>query len=339
LRARLQLLKKKGSHLTRRRETTMRNTFLLMGLLLLLSASVAAPLYGWDDEGHMMVAYVAYQQLTPAARSRANALLKLNPKYNDWVATLPAASSQADKDMMIFMIAATWPDKIKLDASYTSDGSDDGDRPDGSPDPTRNTGYDDKLMHKYWHFVDQPFATDGSPLPSIPTPNAQDRIALFRSVLASDASDALKSYDLTWLLHLTGDVHQPLHCAKRVDTSDLQGDAGGNQVKLQCKGCPSELHGYWDDVLGTSKPPRSAITVAKRLASPDPILAGKSSEADWVIESFQDARDEVYVIPVGDGHGPFQLTGAYKTAAKNLARQRIALAGARLANILNNEMK
>ena len=207
----------------------MRKTFLFIGLLVLLFATVGAPLYGWDDEGHMMVAYVAYQQLTPVARSRANALLKLNPKYNEWLATLPAAASQADKDMMIFMIAATWPDKIKLDPSYTSDGSDDGDRPDGSPDATRNTGYDDKLMHKYWHFVDQPFTTDGSPLPSIPTPNAQDRIALFRSVLASDASDALKSYDLTWLLHLVGDVHQPLHCATRVDKNDLQGEAGGNE--------------------------------------------------------------------------------------------------------------
>jgi S1/P1 Nuclease len=317
----------------------MRKTFLFIGLLVLLFATVGAPLYGWDDEGHMMVAYVAYQQLTPVARSRANALLKLNPKYNEWLATLPAAASQADKDMMIFMIAATWPDKIKLDPSYTSDGSDDGDRPDGSPDATRNTGYDDKLMHKYWHFVDQPFTTDGSPLPSIPTPNAQDRIALFRSVLASDASDALKSYDLTWLLHLVGDVHQPLHCATRVDKNDLQGDAGGNEVALHCTGCPSELHAYWDDVVGTSKPPRSAITAAKKLPVPDPILAAKSSEAGWVTESFQDSKQDVYVNPVGDGHGPFQITSAYKTAARDLAQHRVALAGARLANLLNTEMK
>jgi hypothetical protein len=317
----------------------MRNTFPLIGLLVLLSATVAAPLYGCDDEGHMMVAYVAYQHLMPVARSRANALLKLNPKYNDWLATLPAAASQADKDMMIFMIAATWSDKIKVDPSYTSHGSDDGDRPDGSPDATRNTGYDDKLMHKYWHFVDQPSATDGSPLPSIPTPNAQDRIALFRSVLASDASDALKSYDLTWLLNLGRDVHQPLHCATRVDKNDLQGDAGGNEVALHCSGRQSELHAYWDDVLGTSQPPRSAIIAAKKLRALDPILVTKTNEADWMIESFQDPKQDVYVNPVGDGHGPFQLTSAYKAAAKNLAQQRVTLAGARLANLLNTEMK
>jgi hypothetical protein len=171
---------------------------------------MAASGYAWDNEGHMIVAYVAYKKLTPTARERANALLKLNPKYNDWLATLPAGTSSADKDMMIFMIAATWADQIKKDATYTMDGSDNGNRPDGSPDPTRNTGYDDKLMHKYWHFVDKPFAADATPLPAIPTPNAQDRIALFRGVLASDASDPLKSYDLSWLLHLVGDIHQPL---------------------------------------------------------------------------------------------------------------------------------
>ena len=315
----------------------MRKRFSCAGLLVLLLASM--PTYGWDDEGHMMVAYTAYQQLTPQARNRANALLKLNPKYDDWLATLPAGTSPADRDLMIFMIAATWPDQIKQDSSYTSDGGDGGNRPDGSPDPTRNIGYDDKLMHKYWHFVDQPFATDGTSLPAIPTPNAQDRIALFRSVLASGASDELKSYDLSWLLHLVGDVHQPLHCATRVDQSQPQGDAGGNQVKLNCTGCPNELHAFWDTVLGTSNSPKSAITAAKRLPAVDPTLASKNSEADWVAESFQDARQNVYVAPVGNGVGPFQLTTAYKTAAKNLAQQRVALAGARLANLLNNEMK
>src|SRR5215470_17273860 len=247
----------------------MAKRLLCTGLCLLLGTSVAAPAYAWNDRGHMVVAYVAYQQLTPTARDRANALLKLNPKYGTWLATLPAGTSPADRDTMIFMIAATWPDQIKRDSSYTQDGSDGGNRPVGSPDPTRNTGYDDKLMHKYWHFVDQPFATDGTALPAIPTPNAQDRIALFRSVLASGANDELKSYDLSWLLHLVGDVHQPLHCATRVDQSQTQGDAGGNQVKLSCTGCPNELHAFWDGVLGTSKSPKSAITAAKRLPAAD----------------------------------------------------------------------
>jgi S1/P1 Nuclease len=311
----------------------------VLGLSILLCVGLAASGYAWDNEGHMIVAYVAYQKLTPAARDRANTLLKLNPKYNDWLATLPAGTSSADKDMMIFMIAATWPDQIKKDATYTMDGSDNGNRPDGSPDPTRNTGYDDKLMHKYWHFVDKPFATDTTPLPAIPTPNAQDRIALFRGVLASNASDPLKSYDLSWLLHLVGDIHQPLHGSTRVDASNPGGDAGGNLVKLSCSGCPTELHAFWDDVLGTSNKPKSAISAAKKLPVPDPALATKSGEADWAAESFQDARQDVYISPIGTGLGPFQLTSSYKKAAKKVAQQRVALAGARLANLINTELK
>ena len=78
------------------------------------------------------------------------------------------------------------------------------------------------------HFVDVPFSPDGTPLPEIPTPNAQTRINDFRAVLASNSPDALKSYDLSWLLHLVGDIHQPLHGTTRVTHSRPGGDDGGN---------------------------------------------------------------------------------------------------------------
>ena len=42
------------------------------------------------------------------------------------------------------------------------------------------------------------------------------QIVAFRKTLGdSGASDELKSYDLVWLLHLVGDVHQPLHATTR----------------------------------------------------------------------------------------------------------------------------
>jgi hypothetical protein len=291
----------------------------------------------------MAVAYLAYQKLTPAAEKRANDLIKLNPKYTEWSGWVPANASPADKDMMVFMFAATWADEIKGDPAYTSDGTANGNRPDGSPDPTANKGYDDKLMHKYWHFVDTPFTRDGTPLPSIPSPNARERIALFRGVLGSGSDDALKSYDLTWLLHLVGDVHQPLHCATRVSATATQGDSGGNDVKLSCTGCPKELHAFWDELLGTAASAQAgvkpAMKAAKKLPPADPTLAAKSDENIWVSESFQAAQDTLYQPPVGDGNGPFSLDSTYRNAAKALARKRIALAGARLGNLINNELK
>src|SRR5262249_37316351 len=167
-----------------------------------ITAALPPRVYGWDSFGHMVVAYAAYQDLTPETKKRANALVRRNPKYKMWLTWLPAGASKADKDAMLFMIAATWPDQIKSDASYTNDGDHGGNRPEGSPDPGGNHGYGDKLRHKYWHFVDTPFSRDGTALPPVPTPNAGERIALFRTVLTSTAPDPLKSYDLVWLLHL-----------------------------------------------------------------------------------------------------------------------------------------
>jgi len=83
------------------------------------------------------------------------------------------------------------------------------------------------------------------------------QIAAFRAVLASTSSDPnldkLKSYDLSWLLHLVGDVHQPLHSTTRVSTTKPDGDDGGNGVKLTS---PANLHTFWDDVLGVEIIPR-----------------------------------------------------------------------------------
>ena len=61
--------------------------------------------------------------------------------------------------------------------------------------------------------------------------------------------------------------------------------------------------------------------------------------ADWIKESFDDAKTSVYVTPIGAGDGPFTTTAAYRAAARKLAKERIALAGVRLANLLNDELK
>src|SRR5258708_34426075 len=276
---------------------------------LVLMAGLCLPAFGWNDRGHMSVAYLAYTQLTPATKGRVNLLLKSNPKYSDWAAKVdkevPGVSA-ADEDIMIFMIAATWADGIKRDLTYTKDGSQGGNRPDGSPDPGKNTGYDDLLMHKYWHFIDTPFSKDGTTLPAIPTPNAQERIALFRGVLASTSADGLKSYDLTWLLHLVGDVHQPLHAATRESSTDPGGDAGGNLVKLDCS--KDSLHAFWDGLLGTTSSLSAVVKAAKKLPKANATLAAKWDEKDWIAESFRAAQHTDFSATTVTGNGPCALT-------------------------------
>ena len=310
---------------------------------LLISLSVLplvlnVPALAWDDEGHMAVAYVAYQHLNTPTKARVAELLRLNPDYQTWKAAVPCGTAAAKRKMLIFMMAATWPDAIKSKPGYTDDGTEGGNRPDGATS-SQNIGYSDHLHHKYWHFVDTPFSTDGTALPALPTPNAQTQIAAFRSVLSSNDPDEKKSYDLVWLEHLVGDIHQPLHAATRVSSSNTDGDHGGNLVKLCSAPCKTELHGFWDDLLGTSSRANSAVVAGRSLPSPDATLTVKKDAADWSSESFAAAKQTVYTAPIGMGGGPFTLTPAYKTKAKALARKRIALAGVRLANLLNEELK
>src|SRR5262245_25864979 len=177
------------------------NTYRRLAFVSLIAVLVtASPALAWNSKGHMTVAYVAYQNLTPTARTRVDDLLRRNPYYSEWEKTIPATVSSAEKKLRIFMLAATWADQIKADDSgYMDEGTDKGSRPDGASS-TQNTGYGDKLRHRYWHFIDIPFTRDGSPLPPTSTPNIQERIHLFRTVLASTTqSDDLKSYDLVWL--------------------------------------------------------------------------------------------------------------------------------------------
>jgi hypothetical protein len=180
------------------------------------------------------------------------------------------------------------------------------------------------------------------PLDPVPDPNAQTQIAVSRLVLSDQNSpDRLKSYDLSWLLHLVGDVHQPLHCTARFsqDPALLHGDAGGNLASLCALPCRNNLHSFWDDVLGTG----SSVTNAATAGAALPTATGPVNDLDaahWIQESFDIAKAHVYEAPsISAGGGPFTLTDDYKAQAKSIATERVALAGARLAKILNDELK
>ena len=302
---------------------------ILLTFLLVISLTTRAS--AWNDFGHMIVAAIAYDHLTPTARAHVDALLKLNPSYQDWVTRI----DKQDRRKVAFMKAATWPDLIKIDYRYTNDG----DRPKG-PDAGRNIGYADKLIHRYWHYIDIPFSPDGTTLTDPDSPNAQTQIVAFRERLKdASASDDLKSYDLVWLLHLVGDVHQPLHATTRFSQKQPTGDRGGNDVRVcTATGCGGKLHGFWDDLLGTSEDYKAAMDKAKNLEPADTKLAGISDEAIWIEESLLAAKQTAYATPIGSDEGPYNLDATYKAAAREVAERRIALAGIRLAHLLNEAL-
>ena len=308
-----------------------------VALLLIVSFSIPPQALAWHAVGHMAVAYVAYQQLTAKTKKRVAVLLKLNPYYSKWQAFLPKGASPADTNQYLFMMAATWPDEIKAIGSGYH-GNDD--PPHDFAEATANGGYTDKDMRKYWHFIDVGFEPTGTtlPLPATPQVNSQVLIALLRAAIQSKNPDPLKSYDLVWLEHLVGDAHQPLHCVTRVVADLPKGDEGGNSIDIT----PGDnLHSFWDDLPGSGDTSDflKAVTYAKALAAAPEAQATITNEATWTQQCTALGERVVYLDPVDGSKGPFTLTDDYKTKASGVANTQVALAGARLAKLLNDNLK
>ncbi|HZY78221.1 MAG TPA: S1/P1 nuclease [Cyclobacteriaceae bacterium] len=129
--------------------------------------------------------------------------------------------------------------------------------------------------------------------------------------------------NLKFLVHLIGDIHQPLH----VGCCD---DQGGNKVQVKWFGGNSNLHRVWDsDMIDGTKLSYSELAE----------WAGKTDDAtikrlqsggvrDWAKESMS-YRERVYAV----GKGNLGYEYSYKNLP--LVRERILAAGVRLAGVLN----
>lgn len=118
-------------------------------------------------------------------------------------------------------LASNWPDFIKSDTNY-------------------------RYLNS-WHYVDieknLSFADATDSLRSIAEPNAFNKIEFIVQQLKNKSlpkSDQLMYLRL--LIHIVGDVHQPLHVGRK-------GDRGGNDIKVTWFGESSNLHKIWDEGL------------------------------------------------------------------------------------------
>lgn len=97
------------------------------------------------------------------------------------------------------------------------------------------------------HYVDLPFSPDGSEEPLPPEINAVWAIEKSRTTLLNKyATDFDKGVALRVILHVVGDLHQPLHASTCVSADFPQGDRGGNLMRLQKNPIGKNLHSYWD---------------------------------------------------------------------------------------------
>ena len=343
----------------------LKRSILPIAALSALVVSLCKDALAWGDTGHEAAAFIAWQQMNPTARTQAMALIRLVPQltspegkkadgFAQWQAELPAGLSTDDQNLFLFMRAATWADSIKHIGFHDSD---DPPKDDAVDLPV---GFGDPASHGYWHFVDRGLTSDGSQVPPTPVPNAAVQIVELRKDLTSDTDSKLRAYELVWLLHLVGDIHQPLHGASRfvADKSDL----GGNSVrislpaKLRAKflanrpqgapgSPPADLHAFWDDLPGVTSDPtlalKPAADFAKGLAAANSNDVNNTDPAKWEAKTFQAAIQDGYVSPIGPGNTDkqghaFVMTAGYYNKAFSDAKARIALAGARLAKMLND---
>ncbi len=289
----------------------------------------------WGKTGHRVVAAIAWMNMSPSARAAAIALLTHAPA-NSGILELRPPPSTSDCDELWFIEVATWPDLVRFGphAAYNRPSWHFTDhyweRADSASGPPR-----DLARAKRW------FDERGAPA----------FVAIEKELRDSTVGVGDKAVDLAWLLHLIGDLHQPLHNSARVTPDLPNGDRGGNNVTLTAS---TNLHAYWDDILDLSyeaeqaggrtkaavkayeREPDYVRDWALEIAQAHPaqsVLLDKSLDAfdDWSREGLSRAQTYAYV-GVHAGQPP---TPAYRKAIERVAEQAIAEAGYRTAALLN----
>jgi S1/P1 Nuclease len=288
------------------------------GLVLALLASTglwSSTALAWSARGHSMVGDMATQMLSPAATLAVGELLR------DDLGADGKPSGRATLGAV-----ASWPDELRLTPEQKATG--------------------------VYHYDDVPIC--GVPDKAKYCPDGKCGTVWFKKQVAilKDRSQPPRARNeaLKWIVHLAGDLHQPLHASDH-------DDKGGNDVMITFlgkRGDPAvegrtptlyNLHTAWDRLI----PYRMFDDHGgydKFLADlPDATTRAAWEVGDmdqWAAESFVLARDFIYpslpttfvcskpiteVVP---------LTEAYVMPAEVIAQEQLRKAGVRLAKVLND---
>ena len=293
---------------------------------------LAAPAAAWNGAGHRIVAAIAYKRLTAKARARVDDLIRKHPDYAAIFAK-DAPADPAARARAAFLTASNWPDMIRAGDPRFYDET----RKDAVPTPLL-PDFPDMARHAPWHFIDIPYAPDGAAVIPPPQPNALTELERILREMKSPPSERQIVYDLPWLEHLVGDVHQPLHCTSRFLHSQPKGDAGGNFVFVT----PGRtLHSVWDDAPGTDSSDEYVTKYAAKATAAHPGRHIAKNPRKWVDESFKLDQTDVYTFgpQTGSREHPITLPNGYMENATSIAEHRIAAAGYRLAAVLNDLLR
>jgi hypothetical protein len=186
---------------------------------------------------------------------------------------------------------------------------------------------DDNFNHTHdWHWVTIPDGMTYEQSTKNPKGDLVMKIEELSAALKAKTLSAEKEREaLKFLIHLVGDLHQPLHVGGK-------DDSGGNAVRVQWFGQPSNLHRVWDSDLIDQKD-LSFTELAGFLGEPskDQLKTWQSGTVRNWAQGMMVYRPQVYKIPADAKLG-------YRYSYENFDTVQFLLlqGGVRLAGLLNN---
>jgi len=178
-----------------------------------------------------------------------------------------------------------------------------------------------------WHYVNIPLDKNYSEVEPSPNGDLVTGIQKCIEILKNqNSTEADRIFYLKMLIHLIGDLHQPMHVGRAEDK-------GGNDIQLQWFGKGSNLHRVWDSNM-INDYGMSYTELSKKL----PVLdkeqireIKKGTVLEWVKES-QELVNEIY-SSVGKGE---KLGYSYSYKYWNTVEKQLQKGGLRLAQVLND---
>ncbi|WP_305806545.1 S1/P1 nuclease [Stenotrophomonas sp. YIM B06876] len=260
---------------------------------LLVSASLAVvcttlptDALAWGAQGHRLVARIAETGLTPQVQAEVDRLLAGEPDP-----TLHAIAPWADA------LRANDPDLGKRSAGWHY----------------INMGEDG------CHYVPDRHCRNGNCV--IEALKAQSAILADRSRPDAERAQALK-----FVVHLVGDIHQPMHAG-------YAHDKGGNDFQVQFNGRGSNLHSLWDSGMFYQQGLDDDAYLQRLLALPPQQQTTRLSLSRDITAWAEDSC-RVAIAP-GTYPKKHTLDAAYSDVYRPIAEARVRLAGEHLAALLN----
>lgn len=275
------------------------------------------PGLAWSRPGHMVTAAIAWRDLedAPALRARIADLLAAHPDRAPFEVAIDRSTGE-EQARRRFYECARWPDDA------------------------RGTPYD----HPTWHYAARALEREGRAAPTAVKGSAIEAFALNISVLYDpSATKADKAVALCWVLHIVGDLHQPLHTGELFSRDYPDGDRLGALEYLRpSPGAePVTLHWYLDDSVHQSGTLASVEARAAELVAGYPEASAENDPlavSRWAYEeSFPMLRSIVYGSRLRSTRTPETapvVIDNYRQLVRHAAEQRVIRAGHRIAMVL-----